>query len=276
VRPPRSYTSGQIRRGALSKIFLDERIPRRWFGTRLVTRPLAADDLASPLRGNAILAALPAPDLAQLAEHVRVVALARGTVTTPAGQPVRHVDFPLDAMISVMATFANGTTSEVAFIGREGFAESDAAFAFGTAGRTMICQIPGTVARMRADVFAEKLVALPAFDRLIRRSLRARMYVTEQIAACNRRHTVTERFARWLLTTSDQMGSDQIALTQETFAVMLGVRRAGVSEAASELRRRGAITGGRAAITISDRNALRAAGCECYDAIRTALSTALT
>jgi CRP-like cAMP-binding protein len=241
----------------------------------LVTRPLVAGDRASPLRGNAILAALPASELAQIADHMRIVALARGVVTNPADQPVRHVDFPLDAMISVMATFANGTTSEVAFIGREGFAEPGAAFAFGTAGRTTVCQIPGAIARMRADVFAEKIAALPAFDRLIRRSLRARMYVTEQIAACNLRHTVTERFARWLLTTSDQVGRDQIALTQETLAVMLGVRRAGVSEAASELRRLGAITGGRAAITILDRDALRAAGCECYDVMRTALSAAL-
>jgi CRP-like cAMP-binding protein len=177
-------------------------------------------------------------------------------------------------MISVMATFASGTSCEVAFVGREGFAESDAAFESSTNGRTTVCQIPGTVARMRADAFAEKLGALPAFDRLIRRSLRARMYITEQIAACNLRHTVTERFARWLLTTSEQLGRDQIGLTQETFAVMLGVRRAGVSEAASELRRRGAINGGRAAITIVDRDALRAAGCECYDVMRSAMAAA--
>jgi len=223
------------------------------------------DDVMSPLRRNAILAALPLTDLADLTPHLRIVALARGEITNQADGRIGFVDFPLDAMISVMATFSSGSSCEVAFVGREGFVEADAALTFGAAARTTICQIPGTVARLRADLFAEQLAERPALDRLIRRSLRSRLYITEQIAACNLRHTVTERLARWLLTTSDGIGSDRVALTQETFAVMLGVRRAGVSEAAAALARRGAVKLGRAAITVADRSALRAAGCECYD-----------
>jgi CRP-like cAMP-binding protein len=101
-----------------------------------------------------------------------------------------------------------------------------------------------------------------------------RLYITEQIAACNLRHTVTERLARWLLTTSEQMQRPQVALTQETFAVMLGVRRAGVSEAATALQRQGAVKIERAAIGVVDRAALRAASCECYDAIHTVMQRA--
>ena len=226
------------------------------------------DDSSSPLRRNAILAALPAADFDALAQQLRIVSLTRNEVTNLAEPRTGFVDFPLDAMISVMASFSSGSSCEVAFIGREGFVEADAALTFGAAARTTICQIPGNVARLRADVFAAELNDRPTFDRLIRRSLRSRLYVTEQIAACNLRHTVTERLARWLLTTSESIRSGRVALTQETFAVMLGVRRAGVSEAAAELARKGAVTLGRAAITIADRAALRAAGCECYDAMR--------
>jgi CRP-like cAMP-binding protein len=233
------------------------------------------DDLESPLLRNAILAALPPEDLEELASHLRVVTLTRAQTTNLADGRIGNVDFPLSAMISVMATFSSGTSCEVAFVGREGFVEADAALTFGAAARTTICQIPGTVARMRADVFAEQLVERPALDRLVRRSLRSRLYITEQIAACNLRHTVTERLARWLLTTSDGIGSDRVALTQETFAVMLGVRRAGVSEAAAALARKGAVTLGRAAITVADRGALREAGCECYDVMSPIVSGAL-
>jgi CRP-like cAMP-binding protein len=233
------------------------------------------DDSTSPLRRNAILAGLPAADLEDLTPHLRIVPLTRGQVTNMADGRIGYVDFPLDAMISVMATFSTGNSCEVAFVGREGFVEADAALTFGAAARMTVCQIAGTVARMRADVFAAQLAERPVLDRLIRRSLRSRLYITEQIAACNLRHTVTERLARWLLTTSDGIGNDRVALTQETFAVMLGVRRAGVSEAAAALARKGAVTLGRAAITVADRAALRAAGCECYDMMSPIVSGAL-
>jgi hypothetical protein len=231
-----------------------------------------ADDAFSPLRSNAILAALPTDDFNALAPHLRVVPVTRGEATNQADGAVRHVDFPLEAMISIMATFTNGISCEVAFVGREGFVEADAALSYGAVGRTTVCQIPGTVARISAEVFASNLTQRPALDRLIRRSLRSRLYITEQIAACNLRHSVSERLARWLLTTSDCIGSDRVALTQETFAVMLGVRRAGVSEAAAALQRRGAVTLARAAITVADRSALREAGCECYDAMSAIVS----
>lgn len=233
------------------------------------------DDFMSPLRRNAVLAALPTADFDDLTPHLRIVPLARGEITNQADGRISFVDFPLDAMISVMASFASGSSCEVAFVGREGFVEADAALSFGAAARTTVCQIPGTVARIRSDAFAEQLLARPALDRVVRRSLRSRLYITEQIAACNLRHTVTERLARWLLTASEGIGSDRVALTQETFAVMLGVRRAGVSEAAASLARRGAVTLGRAAITVADRSALRAAGCECYDVMSPIVSGAL-
>jgi CRP-like cAMP-binding protein len=235
---------------------------------RLITQPLSdEDDLSSRLLRNSVLASLAPADLDALAGEMKIVALTRGQTTNQFDQELRHVDFPLDAMVSIMATFASGSTCEVAFVGREGFVEADAALMYDEVARTTVCQIPGTVARIRADAFAEKLRSLPSLDRAVRRSLRMRLYITEQIAACNLRHTVTERLARWLLTTSDQMQRPQVALTQETFAIMLGVRRAGVSEAATALQRLGAVRIERAAINVVDRATLRASACECYDAI---------
>ena len=237
----------------------------------LISEQAETTDDASSFRINEIFAALPAADLAALSEHLRIVSLSRGQITNHVDQPIHHVDFPLDAMISVMATFANGTTCELAFVGREGFVEADAALAGDVALRTTICQIPGTVARIRLDAFREALETMPPFRRIVQRSLRSRLNITEQISSCNLKHTVTDRFARWLLTTSDQLQRDRINLTQESFAVMLGVRRAGVSESAAALQRLGAIRVERAAITIVDRAALAGATCECYDAIRTAM-----
>ncbi len=236
---------------------------------RLISRSLPEEAASSSrLLRNNVLASLEPADFDVLADDLQIVALARGQTTNQFDQSLRNVDFPLDAMVSIMATFSSGATCEVAFVGREGFVEADAALTYDQVARTTVCQIPGTAARIRADVFAARLAELPSLDRAVRRSLRMRLYITEQIAACNLRHTVTERLARWLLTTSDQMERPQVSLTQETFAVMLGVRRAGVSEAATALRRLGAVKIERAAITVVDRATLRESSCECYDAIR--------
>ncbi len=217
---------------------------------------------------NRLLRALPAADRARLAPMIAVVALERQQYTNFYDTPMRSVDFPIDAIMSVVATLSNGSTCEVATVGREGFVEVDAALASRIAHRTSFCQIPGRVARMPIDVFEAELQASPEFKRLVMRAVRARTFMTEQLAMCNLKHAVIERFARWLLMTRDRLQRGEFNVTHEFLAMMLGARRAGVSEAAAVLQTAGCIAYRRGIVIILDGDALAARSCECYQAER--------
>jgi CRP-like cAMP-binding protein len=200
-----------------------------------------------------------------------VVALERQQHTNYFDAPMRSVDFPIDAVMSVVATLANGSTCEVATVGREGFVEIDAALAARIAHRTSFCQVPGHVARMPFESFVAELEASAEFKALVMRSVRARAFMTEQLATCNLKHTVIERFARWLLMTRDRLERSDFNVTHEFLAMMLGARRAGVSQAAATLQAAGCIAYRRGIIMILDHEALAARVCECYAAEREAI-----
>ena len=223
--------------------------------------------------GNRLLAALPAAERARLEPVIEVVALQRQQHTNFYDTPMRSVDFPIDAIMSVVGTLSNGATCEVATVGREGFVEVDAALAARIAHRTSFCQIPGHVARMPIDAFDAELRLSPAFKTLVMRAVRARAFMTEQLAMCNLRHAVIERFARWLLMTRDRLQRGEFNVTHEFLAMMLGARRAGVSQAAATLQTAGCIAYRRGVIVILDDNALTARSCECYLASREAIET---
>lgn len=200
-----------------------------------------------------------------------VVAIERKHYTNVYDTPMRTVDFPIDAVMSVVATLANGSTCEVVAVGREGFVEMDAALASLIAHRTSFCQIEGHVARMRIESFQAELEANAEFKTRVMRAVRARAFMTEQLAMCNLKHAVIERFARWLLMTRDRLDRRDFKVTHEFLAIMLGVRRAGVSQAAATLQTAGVIAYRRGTITILDDDALTARACECYAAEREAI-----
>jgi CRP-like cAMP-binding protein len=224
--------------------------------------------------GNRLLAALSVSARVRIATMLDVIALERQQYTNRFDVPMKTVDFPIDTVMSVVATLSNGTTCEVATVGREGFVEVDAALASRIAHRTSFCQIPGHVARMPIDGFVAELDTNTEFKTLVLRSVRARTFMTEQLATCNLKHTIVERFGRWLLMTRDRLGRSEFKVTHEFLAMMLGARRAGVSQAAATLQAVGCIAYRRGIVMILDDRALTARACECYEAERVVIETA--
>jgi CRP-like cAMP-binding protein len=163
---------------------------------------------------------------------------------------------------------AEGGTVEVATIGNEGVVGLSAYLGNGRSSMEVFVQIPGEAVRMEARAFCQEIKAGGDLRDLVHRYGQALLTQVGQSAACNRVHPIDERCARWLLMSHDRVLGDEIALTQEFLAEMLGVRRAGVSRAASMLKRRNLIDYRRGRIRVLDRKELEKAACECYELIR--------
>jgi CRP-like cAMP-binding protein len=227
------------------------------------------------VRGNHLLDALPLPDRAGLERDVELLTLPSRAPTQGSDGGTGFVDFPIDAVLSVVVTFENGDTIEVNSIGHESFVESEAALDSGFAQRVSLCQVAGNVARMPMHRFEERMNASPSFAQFMRRNVRARLFSAQQFAACNARHSILQRCARWLSMTQDRVGNDTFTLTHESLAITLGVRRPSVSEAAEALQARGAIAYRRGVLTVLDSALLHSFACECYAACKSAFAASL-
>jgi CRP-like cAMP-binding protein len=225
--------------------------------------------------GNRLLDALPFSDRADLEADLEIVTLLAHKFTHSAGAVLDHIDFPIDAVLSVVATLDDGDTVEVGTVGSEGFVESDAALGSVHAQRTSFCQVGGTVGRMSIGRFEARMSTSSAFARHIRRNVRAMLFSTQQFVACNVKHSIPQRCARWLSMTQDRVGSPQFTLTHEFLAIMLGVRRASVSEAADSLQTMGAISYRRGVVSILNQTLLNNMACECYEACKLAFEASL-
>jgi CRP-like cAMP-binding protein len=182
--------------------------------------------------------------------------------------PISHVYFPRSAVASVVARMDEGGTIEVATIGNEGVVGLGSYLGDGSSPMEVFVQIPGEAVRMNASAFRHEIRTGGALRDGIRRYAQALLTQVGQSAACNRVHAIDERCARWLLMSHDRIVGDEILLTQEFLAEMLGVRRAGVSFAAGQLKRRKLIDYRRGRIQVLDRKGLEKAACECYAIIR--------
>ena len=227
------------------------------------------------LSGNQLLDALPLSDRADLEADLEIITLAAHKFTHSVGGVVDYVDFPIDAVLSVVATLENGDTVEVGTVGSEGFVETDVALNSKYSQRTSFCQVRGTVGRMRIARFEARMADSTAFARLMRRNVRAALFSAQQFATCNVKHSILQRCARWLSMTQDRVASAEFTLTHEFLAIMLGVRRASVSEAADTLQTMGAISYRRGAVTVLDHGLLNGTACECYEACKAAFTVAL-
>lgn len=217
---------------------------------------------------NRLLDALPEALFELLAPHLEQVRLdVRDPVAAP-GQPYEYVYFPQDCIISVVNDMRDGGTVETGTIGNEGVAGLPALLDSVTSERRMFGQVPGSAQRARSEVVAELVERERALRRLINRYSQAYLSQVAQGAACNRLHGIEQRCARWLLLTQDRVGRDDFSLKQEFLAEMLGVRRAGVSVAASTLQHAALIRYSRGIVHVLDREGLEAASCECYGVIR--------
>jgi CRP-like cAMP-binding protein len=221
--------------------------------------------------GNSVIDALPEKAWRSIAPLLKPVMLTRGTVTTRAGERLNHVDFPIDAVVAVVATTPGGRTVEVAAVGSEGYVETDALFQSTVASRSSACRFPGAVLRMSIGDFQRALQTKLDFLHVIRRATHARFFITEQAVLCNVHHSMDQRLARWLLIARDRSGRDHFKVTQAELAGVLGVRRAGISLTVARLRRAGAITSERGGVVVADYERLFEESCECYGVMREAI-----
>jgi CRP-like cAMP-binding protein len=217
---------------------------------------------------NRLLAALPAKDYARLLSGFETVKLTYGEVLYEPGQEMQHVYFPTDCLVSLLTVVEGHRALEVGLIGREGMIGSRLALGITTSPVRALVQGTGTALRIRSARFLKEFRRSPALQRVVFRFTDTLMVQVSQTAACNRFHLVQARLARWLLMTRERLPSREFRLTHEFLADMLGVRRAGVTSAASVLQRRKLIRYRRGIITILDQQGLEAACCPCFGHVK--------
>jgi CRP-like cAMP-binding protein len=217
---------------------------------------------------NRLLKLLPVSSYDRLLPHLERVEFSSGQTVWEANAPIRSVYFPRTCVFSLFILFDEDGPVESATIGREGMAGVPLALGADSTAAAAIAQVPGDAVRVPASVFRAALAQDAALAGVVLRYAHLLHEQTSQSLACNRRHSIDERCARWILMTHDRAGADQFALTQEFLALMLSVRRASVTVAAGILQRAGLIRYSRGKITIVDRGRLEEASCECYQIIR--------
>jgi CRP-like cAMP-binding protein len=223
---------------------------------------------AHSLRQNRLLAALPSEELKRLLPYIEQVSLSHGQTIIKPHEPIPFVYFPLNSLLSLVTVMEDGSTVEAGSVGREGMAGLPILLDARTTPMQTLTQIPGQAVRIKAEILKEAFNAGGALRQILHRYMHTAIVVSSQTAACNRLHHLEIRLCRWLLMSSDGVCSDELRLTQEFLSTMLGVRRAGVSEAASQLQDKGLIRYQRGRIQILDRKSLEAAACECYGVVK--------
>lgn len=224
--------------------------------------------LMPPHPSNRLLASLSPPELSALQPHLKPVELAQETVLFEAGQDVDRIYFPHAGIVSLVVRLASGDVIEAAMIGRESLVGGSAALNSRTALTTAIVQIAGTASVLDADRVRVLAQDNSEFRTAIIRHEEMILAQAQQSAACNAVHTVEARLARWLLRCRDLTDSDDLPLTQEFLAQMLGVRRTSVSLVANTFQQAGFLRYRRGHIRILNVEELRECTCECYDTIR--------
>lgn len=222
---------------------------------------------APPAIRNRLLASLPPGVLASLLPKLGFVALAMRQPIYSQGEPIEAVYFPDAGMLSLVANLDDGMQAEVGIVGHEGMLGIPLLAGIETSFIESMVQLPGSGWRMSAPDFRHALDAHAPLRALLLRYSEALQAQVMQTAACNGRHGLEQRLARWLLMAHDRADGDELALTQEFIAMMLGVHRPSITVTAGILQRAGLIryAGGR--VTVLDRASLEAASCECYGTV---------
>jgi CRP-like cAMP-binding protein len=218
--------------------------------------------------GNRLLAALPPEVLQQLTPELETVPIHNREVIQPIGRLAEHVYFPHSGMGSIVIHMKGGVNVEAATVGNEGVLGISYVLGDALATEEMMIQLPGEAARLRISVLRAEFDRDERLRMLLLRYSQLLMGQIAQGSGCNRIHPIEGRCARWLLSTHDRVEGDQFPLTQDFMALMLGVRRAGVSVAQHALQQDGLIHYTRGQVTILDRTGLEEVACECYGVIR--------
>ena len=216
---------------------------------------------------NKILAALDEADYPNLFSQLELTSLAQGQVIYEAESPIDHVYFPESAVFSMLSTMEDGRTVEVGPVGQEGLVGLRIFLGADISLDQVIVHVAGDAMRLQASVFKAAVSAQGAMSDKLMRYTQMLLAMTARSGACNKLHSTEQQLARWLLIMSDYVG-EELALTHELIALTLGVRRAGVSEAANGFRNGGVIDYRRGHIQIVNRRGLEVIACECYSVVK--------
>ena len=217
---------------------------------------------------NHLLAALPTAEFERIAPHLELVAMPLGEVLCESGGQLQHVYFPTTAIVSLHYVMENGASSEIAGVGNEGMLGVSLFMGGNTTPSRAIVQTAGHGYRLKARLMIEEFNRTGLMMRLMLRYTQALITQISQTAVCNRHHSVEQQLCRWLLLTLDRLPSNELTMTQELIASMLGVRREGITETAGNLQRAGLISYRRGHITVLDRSGLESHACECYNVVK--------
>ena len=232
------------------------------------TRPARRVPAAAVPLGNAVLAALPPTEYKRLLPRLEHVTLRRGEIVYRADQEIEAVYFPEQAVVAMVDTTHDGRTVEVGVIGREGIVGINIFLGGVVTPDKAIVQLQGGAMRMKAKDLRKEVRFGSPLQRLLLGYTRTFLAVISQSVACSEHHSVDQRLARWLLTMSDYAGSGEFLMVHESIAAMLGVRRVGITEAASRLQAAALISYRRGRISVLDQPGLEKRSCECYRFIR--------
>jgi CRP-like cAMP-binding protein len=234
-----------------------------------------APSLSAP-PANRLLAALPAKEYQRLLPELETTTLTFAEVIYAPGDTIRHVYFPNDSIVSLLAAEDHHASLEVGMIGNEGMTGISVFMGVNTSRTLALVQGAGTAVRMKAAVLRKESSHVGEFHRLLHRYTHSLLTQMSLSSACNRYHTLDARLARWLLMTQDRIGSQEFRLTQEFMSNMLGVRREGVNKVAGDLQRRELISYTRGHMSILNREGLEKTSCACYRIIKEDSDRSLT
>jgi CRP-like cAMP-binding protein len=217
---------------------------------------------------NRILAALAANEYARLQDDLELVSLELGQIIYESGDRLNYIYFPVTCLVSLVFTTLKGATAELAISGNDGLLGIPLVLGGNTTTHRYVVQSAGAAYRVRAEVMRWELDQGGELQHLALRYTQALMTQMAQSVVCNRHHAVDQQLCRWLLLSLDRLPGNQLKMTQERIASMLGVRREAVTEAAGKLQAAGLIEYSRGNITVIDRAGLEARACECYATVK--------
>jgi CRP-like cAMP-binding protein len=219
-------------------------------------------------RQNHLLAALPEAEFERLRPQLELVPMPLGEVLYESGGQLQHVYFPTTSIISLHYVMEDGSSAEIAGVGNEGILGISLFMGGNTTPSRAVIQTAGHGYRLKALYLMEEFNRAGPMLRLLLRYTQALITQMSQTAVCNRHHSLEQQLCRWLLLTLDRLPSNELVMTQELVASMLGVRREGVTEAAGKLQHAGIISYRRGHITVLDREGLETQVCECYKVVK--------
>ena len=218
---------------------------------------------------NHLLAALPTSDYQRLASHLELVPMKLGEVLYESGGQLRYVYFPTTSILSLLYVMEDGASAEIAIVGNEGILGISLFMGGESTPSRAVVQSAGHAFRLKAALLKNEFGRFGPTMHLLLRYTQALITQMAQTAVCNRHHSVDQQLCRWLLLSLDRLQTNELSMTQELIANMLGVRREGVTEAAGKLQDVGLISYRRGQITVLDRPGLEARSCECYQVVKT-------